>query len=547
MTKQEKVTHKNIGRGEILNLHGQLLPTGNREPDIHQGEGAILMDLSGNVKHELWRLRAGSISEYNPAIDGDLIPWCLSPNVSIPPLLLSPDQIFIGTEDEDHLITSDPETSGDMNNLKLENINGPETEIDPELLINAIEIKRIGGMQGFNAILRHIQSSRARLLDTAIQSGQHALFLGAQPTALLPDIHPHPYLQKAGLTTAKQYLQLDPESHTHQTYFFPLIGQDWATETDQQYMRGLSQFSGLGFQTNINIPVDNENLAVEVGNKLAFSDISIILAGILNSSPVLNGVLSARSDTRLIAKRVLASANPQAEFYPLKDVLERVNEEVVSGKVPTIARALCLGVDGGSVFHGMGMRIRGDRGQGNSTWEDMLPSTGDDEIQAAYAYIKACQTSYLIYCQSHAIEPDRDEFNIQPSDYRESLINDISMYGPKPYTRRIFSHLNFLENFFDQNAIPIEGFEDAKLVFRRALQTPTNYCIENYYQRGHYDHKIGLLTDHLRATVNQEIQSIGENPNHWIDKYNPQIALAVHSAMMRYAVSLARYYSQPPV
>lgn len=544
MTEAEKhISHKSVLGGDKINPE-KLHIYGDESFAAESGNGALLVTddnyPSGNIMHHDWRLRT---ENQNPTVatTQDLIPWHLKPSPLNETLnSRTPEDIGIGTEDEIILIRpGEPFFPGDMTELDFSKIESQKVRPTPELLRDTIELTGKRGFYGYPEILAVITDHRKAVTESALQTGQLPIYTAVQPLGFISPINPHPYLQRAGLTVAQRYLNLKPDSSYFQTFVRHLFPQYWTPDNPESLMLGLSQFKTLSFQVNINIPQDSETLAIPMANHLLFSDIAIILSGVLNSSPCNSGILTDLSDARSSVKRVLTTSGYQLLFQSLSKQLEQVNQKLQEGSVPTIARAICNGADGKSKFHGFG-RIRGDRGPGNSTIEDNLSPTSDAELEAAYAYLKACQASYIIHCLSRGTPIDQKQFKISHLEKRENLQADISANGPGRYQLRILNHLQFLNDFLEQTEQDLQSLNIASNSILRALLPAPKYGIKHYLNPRSNSYKTGLLTDHIRADVMRIHAEMGIPPT--INRYSKGSAIAVHEAMKQQGIAYAQYY-----
>lgn len=537
-----EVSHKTMLEGE--KIYPSVLSIPETSIDIHAGDGAIVIGpdnyhVSGNIIPEPWRLRNNGYQNVAVATTNDLIPWSLTEkNLDNIKSIYRPDDISLGPEDEVILMTSDPHTPGDATQLTIE-LDSTRIKQAPELLIDVVELAAVGGIREYQNLSDLITGGRQQIINSLSGTDQGLTVTAVNPFDYVSPIHPHQYLQRAGRIVAEKYLTLDPSTEYFSTYVKHLLGEHWLPNSTENKLLGLSQFRTASFQINLNVPEDDESLAVPLANHLLFADIDLVLASVLNSSPAVAGILTSWSDIRPLVKLVLASSNPQEEFIPLGDQIHRSNKLIHSGLVPSIARAMCQGSDGNSVFHSNG-RIRGDRGPGNSTIEDNLAPTSHDKLQAAYAYIKACQMTYLTYCLKNNIAVDQSQFNIRSINQRNNLQFDLAKNGPIAHQQLIIDHLRFLNDFFSNINLSVEGLTTAAKVIISALSKPSSYSVEKYFDPLSDNFETGLLTDHLRATILQEADKM--NALIRPDIYDERMGLAIHRAMMRQSRALEKYY-----
>lgn len=529
----------------IADMPGEILHINGIEPDINKGDGALLTnsnsEIIGNIISADWRLRENR-SKPQKAASADFVAWSLKnkklETVGGP---IHPDKISLGSEDEGSLITEEPFTPGDLTRINSNAVNIPsKIKLNPELLINALELTSQGGYYGYEQLLQTIKAGRRSLIIEALQNGQHPIFTGTEPLATNPGIHPHPYLQTAGRTVADRYLNLEKSSFYYQTAVDHILEDSWNPQNPEDRISGLAQFRVNGYQTNINIPEDDQDLAIPLANYLFFSEISIKLASLLNSSPAVAGVLTPWSDSRYFAKKVLKSSGPQKIFSQNSGkTLEHINQAVVDGWVSTVARGMCLGINGYNSFHGLG-RIRGDRGEGSSTWEDMLPSSSHDELQAAYSYIKACQTSYLTHCLKNKRQPEEAQFTIPLIQTRESILEESAQLGPYQHRERIISHLEFLSQYLEIKGVFSQNFHLAKDVIMDALTQPSEFGTRIYLDPSSANFRKGTLSQHLRADIEENARLLGGQAVESV--YDELTARAIHLSMLDYSQALQRYY-----
>ena len=518
---------------EIFNCQNlPVLVLSGRHPSLLEGEGAILKTekITGNIRAVDWRLDSSERFRPNKS---DILPYNLIESVVLKEPL-NPCLLSVGLEAE--LQLSNPGGGPGDATCFDKNAFG-KTNIAPEIRRDGLELAMDPTNGKYEEIKNIFRQSISEALKETEAKGQILTATGACPYPWLSERHPHPYLAAAVDVVAKNNLVLDSKNEYYKNYVAHLL-PDWDSNKGLEERRiGVEQFSSLGLQTNIKIPFANENLAAQVSNYLMLSPISLIKSSLLYSTPFINGIYTGRLDARSSAKEeILSTAGYQYPFLFLDDDLERLNEAIISGKAPTIARARCRGDNGVCVFHGQ-LRIRSDRPI--PTFEDMMPPTHPlDTVTAAYAYLKTCDVSYLTYCWTNNLEPDRAYFGILGKSDFLSLRDNLEVDGASQFSENLRSYLDFMQKWLKGNDFWEKDSWEAFDVIENCLKEPDNYGVEHYLDPKSSSFGKGTLSEHLIGNLKKIL-----NGKSLPVFYDEDVAEAIVEVMHeKYWPALLEYY-----
>lgn len=138
------------------------------------------------------------------------------------------------------------------------------------------------------------------------------------------------------------------------------------------------------------------------------------------------------------------------------------------------------------------------------------------------------------------ITPDQRYHEIPPIEKREKLLIQSAMYGTSIFKSELIDYVQFMYDFLDSKNILSQSFIQTQSVIFDCLAEPTEYGINHYLDPQSPSYQKGTLSEHLRASIEENASRMGINVQTL--HYDPKLALAIHAAMMDYSRSLKKYY-----